>query len=96
MYICDQPKHCNRYNMIYIGYDVDNTPTVIISANSRRDAEIALYSTGEKPHHIEELDLKSDSGINGVVFLLSSVKANSRDFSHRIGGVDFRIWRRGI
>jgi len=80
----------------YIAIDVNDNPVAVIMALEKKDAEIALAGLNEPIKLIEEIDPSSDIGINGVVFLLTSTKANSREFSHRVGGVDFRIWKRGI
>jgi len=80
----------------YIAFGVNNEPVAVIMAIDKKDAEIALAGMNEPAKHIEEIDPSTVIGVHGVVFLLTSTKANSRDFSHRVGGVDFRIWKRGL
>lgn len=82
--------------MIYIAY-YDKDPAAVILADSRKDADIAFASMGFVGISVEEIDPNAKNiGTHGVCFLLTSISANSRDFSHRIGGVDFRIWTRGL
>ena len=82
---------------IYIGYDFEKSPIGVLLSDSKEKAEIAWAAMGETPHTIEEIDPNTVNGVSGLVFLLTTVKTNSRtDYSHRPAGVDFRIWRRGL
>jgi len=80
----------------YIAYDVNNKPTAVLMAKSSRDAKIALAHMKTEAHRIEEIDPDYVLVNNEVVFLLTSTENNSNDYSHRIGGVSFRDWKRGI
>jgi hypothetical protein len=81
---------------IFIGFDFESVPIGVLLSDSREKAEIAWAAMGEMPCYVEEIDPNTAQGINGLVFLLTTIKANSRtDYSHRPFGVDFRIWRRG-
>lgn len=81
---------------IYISTSANGEPTAVIMAEEIRDARIALMSMKADAHAIEEIDPLSMSNDTPVVFLLTSTEANSLNFSHRLGGVDFRIWKRGL
>jgi len=81
---------------IYIGYDHNEAPMGVLLSDSKEKAEIAWAAMRDIPHSIEEIDPETVPEINGLVFLLTSTKCNSkRDFGHRIDGVDFRLWKRG-
>lgn len=82
---------------IYIAYNHSNQPIAIFIGKDKKDIEIALAGMKEPIKHIEEIDPNStDITSQNIIFLLTSTSMNSRDFSHRIGGVDFREWKRGI
>ena len=81
---------------IYIAKDFDNNPIGVLLADDKNKAEIAFYAMGEVPKTIEEIDPNDNLGVAGVAFLLTSTKMNSSDFSHRISGIDFRQWKRGL
>lgn len=82
---------------IYISTSANGEPTAVIMAEEIRDARIALMSMKADAHAIEEIDpLAMNNDTTPVVFLLTSTEANSLNFSHRLGGVDFRIWKRGL
>ena len=82
---------------IYIGFDYDKTPMGVLLADSQDKAEIAWAAMADTPHTIEEIDPSIAKGVNGLVFLLTSTKVNSRtDFGYRDFGVDFRLWHRGV
>ena len=78
---------------IYISHNTKREPTAVVAADSIREAYIALAHMKNEAATIEEVDMNDDKAI---IFLLTSVETNSREFSHRPGGVDFRIWKRGI
>ncbi len=82
---------------IYIASNTKGDPISVVIAKHRDDACIAFTAMKIGAFTIEEIDLESDIiNLTPVIFLLTSIEANSRDFEHRIGGVDFRIWRRGL
>lgn len=81
---------------IFIGYDQNSNPISILMADSREKADIAWMGMNDSPVSVEEIDPQDDLGIHGIVFVLTSIEANSRsDYGHRANGVDFRIWKRG-
>ena len=57
---------------------------------------IAFYAMGASPHSVGEIDPQTARGVSGVCFLLTSPEVNSRDYEHRIGGFNFRHWKRGL
>lgn len=82
---------------IYVGMEYDGTPIGVLLADSQDKAAIAWAAMNDIPHSIEEIDPQNVIGTHGCVFLLTSTKCNSHtDFSHRSGGVDFRLWKRGV
>lgn len=81
---------------LYVGYDVEGDPTSVLIAEDRMRADIAWAGMNEIPHKVEELDCNNMKGVHGLVFLLTSTKMNSGELSHRLGGVDFRQWKRGL
>jgi hypothetical protein len=81
---------------IYIGKDFNGKPISVLLADNIEKAHIAWAGMKDTPHSVEEIDPNNkDIGIYGVVFLLSSVKRNSKNFSSR-DGIDFREWKRGV
>ena len=82
---------------IYIGMDFENKPISVLLSESREKADIAWAGMQDTPHSVEEIDpADNSSGVHGVVFLLTSMKRNSNQSSHRVGGVDYRQWKRGL
>ena len=83
---------------IFIGKDFNGDPISVLLAENVEKAYIAWAGMNDTPHSHEEIDPNDDSnGVYGVVFLLTSTKMNSRDFSHRgYEGIDFRKWHRGV
>jgi hypothetical protein len=81
---------------IYIGKDFEGKPISVLLADSREKADIAWAGMQDTPHSVEEIDPTDDSvGVHGVVFLLTSIKRNSNQ-SSRVGGIDYRQWKRGL
>ena len=81
---------------VYIAKDFENNPICVLLADDKDKAAIAFYAMGETPKDIEEIDPSLNIGVAGVAFLLTSTQMNSRDFDHRISGIDFRKWKRGL
>ena len=82
---------------IYIAKTKTDEPASVILADNKHDASIAFSAMKIGTHEVEEIDPSSPViATIPVIFLLTSIEANSRDFSHRIGGVDFRVWKRGL
>jgi len=82
---------------IYIAYNYNNEPLGVLLSDSKEKAEIAWAGMGTPVHHVEEIDPKTAKGIHGVIFLLTTQEANSRrDYGHRLEGVNFNIWKRGL
>ena len=82
---------------IYIAFDYNNNPLGVLLSDDASKARIAFHAMGETPHRMEEVDPTTAQGLEGVVFLLTSKACNSRrDYGHRINGVDFRDWKRGL
>jgi len=82
---------------IYIGFDVNGKPTSVLLAKNREQADIAWAGMNDSPHNVEVIDPNNeDIGVHGLTFLLTSTIRHSRDLSHRVGGFEFRHWKRGI
>lgn len=81
---------------IYIGKDFDGSPISVLLADSREKADIAWMGMKDTPHSVEEIDPNdAELGMHGVAFLLTSIKRNS-NHSSRVGGVEYRQWKRGL
>ena len=80
---------------IFIAKDHTGEPTAVVLADHVDKANIAFAALEAPAHSVEEIDPNTTTGIGGLVFLLTSHKVNSNDFSHRIGGFSFRKWKRG-
>ena len=84
---------------IYIGKDYEGNPISVLLAESREKADIAWAGMKDTPHNVEEIDPNDTSvGVHGLVFLLTSTLHNSKDYpsSHRLEGVNFSKWKRGL
>lgn len=81
---------------IYIAYNYEDEPISVLLADNKEKAHIAWAGMNDQPHRVEEIDPDSDLGVYGVAFLLTSQKVSSHDYSHRVGGFDFRQWKRGL
>lgn len=82
---------------LFIAFNFQNEPISVLLAQNKEQADIAWAGMKESPHHVEEIDPANNNiGVHGLAFILTSTEANSRNFSHRVGGVDFRIWKRGL
>lgn len=86
------------HESIYIAYDSSGSPIGVLMSESQEKAEIAWAGMGAQVHNVEEIDPNNTTGgVHGVIFLLTSTKCNSNaDFGHRLGGVDFYQWKRGL
>jgi len=81
---------------VYIATSFDDEPLAVLLADSKEKADIAFTSMQLPYDHAEEIDPSEVQGMHGVCYLLTSTPYNSRDYSHRTGGVDFRKWKRGL
>jgi hypothetical protein len=81
---------------IYIGYNSEDEPISVLLADDRGKAFIAWAGMNDTPHRVEEIDPAEVSGVNGLVFLLTSTEVNTRELPNRLEGIDFRKWKRGV
>lgn len=82
---------------IYIGFDLEKRPMGVLLSDSKEKAEIAWTAMEGMPHSIEEIDPATAGGVNGLVFLLTTTKVDTRSsYEHRDSDAIFRVWHRGI
>lgn len=80
---------------IYIATNNEKTPVGVVLAASKEFAEVAFTALRCECHNIEEIDPNS-TDLPNVVYLLTSSKVNTRDYSHRSVGTDLILMKRGL